>query len=247
ATHPAVVAGDLDTGLVERVLPGLVPGPAVPGESAVPGAAPVPGEVAAAAGLVFHATPRGEDPWEVTDGWRLGAPAWTTWRLESKDGVHAVQVRGLPEEEAYVLVDGTETGARIGVDGARLSVTIGGRTAHYLHVRDGDTLWLGRGGRAWSFTRHLIGDPGDRPGAAAAGDGVVRSPMPGTVLLVKAQVGERVSAGQPLVIVEAMKMEHTVTAPLDGVVAELPAQPGRSVDMDAVLAVVTADGPSREA
>ncbi|MFI7420579.1 acetyl/propionyl/methylcrotonyl-CoA carboxylase subunit alpha [Nonomuraea sp. NPDC049684] len=227
ARHPAVVAGELDTGLVERVLPELLP------ESGVPR------EVAAAAALIFHTLPQGPDPWQVTDGWRVGEPAWTTWRLESRDGVHAVPVRGLPGRSAEVLLDGEAVPARITTGGGAAAVTLGGRTARYLTARHGDTLWLGKDGESWAFTRHLIGDPGDRPGAAGAGDGVVRSPMPGTVLLVKVQPGDRVSEGQPLVVVEAMKMEHTVTAPCDGVVAELPVQPGKPVDMDAVLAVVT--------
>ncbi|RSN10375.1 acetyl/propionyl-CoA carboxylase subunit alpha [Nonomuraea sp. WAC 01424] len=227
--HPAVEAGELDTGLVERALPELLP------------QAGVPGEVAAAAALAFHTLPQGPDPWQVTDGWRIGEPAWTTWRLESRDGVHAVPVRGLPDRSAEVLLDGETVPARVTTGGGELAVTLGGRTTRYLTARHGDTLWLGRDGESWAFTRHLIGDPGDRPGAAAAGDGVVRSPMPGTVLLVKVQTGDRVSEGQPLVVVEAMKMEHTVTAPRDGVVAELPVQPGRPVDMDAVLAVVTGE------
>ncbi|NRQ39944.1 ATP-grasp domain-containing protein [Nonomuraea sp. NN258] len=229
AAHPAVRAGELDTGLVERVLPDLLP------------AAESPAEVIAAAALVFHTLPQGGDPWQVTDGWRVGAPAWTTWRLESRDGVHAVQVRGLPARAAEVMVGETPVPARLRADGAELTVTLGGRTGHYLHARQGDTLWLGRDGQAWTFTRHLIGDPGDRPGAGTAGDGVVRSPMPGTVLVVKAQVGDRVSEGQPLLIVEAMKMEHTVTAPRDGLIGELPVQAGQPVDMDAVLAVVTSE------
>jgi len=128
--------------------------------------------------------------------------------------------------------------ASLRVAADRLTVTLDGRTGHYAWARDGDTLWLGRDGHTWALTRHRVGDPGDRPGAAGAGDGVVRSPMPGTVLVVKAQAGDRVSEGQPLLIVEAMKMEHTVTAPRDGVVAELLAQAGRPVEMDAVLAVV---------
>ncbi|PZG18743.1 acetyl/propionyl/methylcrotonyl-CoA carboxylase subunit alpha [Nonomuraea aridisoli] len=229
--HPAVEAGELDTGLVERVLPELVPADGTP-----------PDDVLAAAALVFHAMPQGDDPWEVTDGWRVGECAWTTWRLESRAGVHAVPVRGLPEESAEVRLGGQSLPARVRRDGSGLAVTLAGRTEHYLCVRRGDTLWLGRDGAAWSFTRHLIGDPGDRARAAGAGDGVVRSPMPGTVLVVKTQPGERVSEGQPLVIVEAMKMEHTVTAPCDGVIADLPAQAGRPVDMDAVLAVVTPEG-----
>ncbi|GAA3142049.1 acetyl/propionyl/methylcrotonyl-CoA carboxylase subunit alpha [Nonomuraea roseoviolacea] len=267
-THPAVRSGAMDTGLVERVLPDL------------PLAGEPPAKALAAAALAFHALPQGADPWEVTDGWRVGARAWTTWRLESRGGVHAVQARGLPYEAAEVRVpgdgpgahpgggpaahpgggpavhpgdgpdgrsgDGADQGtpARIRRDGSRLSVTLGGRTGHYACARDGDTLWLGRDGSAWAFTRHLIGDPGDRPGAAGTGDGVVRSPMPGTVLVVKVQAGDLVAEGEPLLIVEAMKMEHTVTAPLAGRVTELPAQAGRPVDMDAVLAVVTPEEES---
>jgi biotin carboxyl carrier protein len=63
--------------------------------------------------------------------------------------------------------------------------------------------------------------------------------MPGTVLAVHVAVGGRILAGQPLLVVEAMKMEHVVTAPADGVVTTLSAQPGAQVTLDEVLAVVT--------
>ncbi|NUR86707.1 MAG: ATP-grasp domain-containing protein, partial [Nonomuraea sp.] len=238
-THPAVVAGELDTGLVERVLPELT------------GEVEAPWEAAA---LVFHALPQGSDPWEVTDGWRMGAAAWTSWRLESRGEVRTVRVRGLPEISAEIATDDADDGrvtpgapdgagaggvsARLVRLGGAIAVEVAGRTTRYACVRDGETVWLGAGGRSWSFTRHLLGDPGDRPGAAAAGDGVVRSPMPGTVLVVKAQQGEQVTEGQPLIVVEAMKMEHTITAPRDGVLAELAVKVGQPVDMDAVLAVV---------
>ena len=66
--------------------------------------------------------------------------------------------------------------------------------------------------------------------------------MPGTVLAVKATRGERVRSGQPLLIVEAMKMEHTVSAPADGVLAELAAVVGQQVALDETLAVITPDG-----
>ena len=69
--------------------------------------------------------------------------------------------------------------------------------------------------------------------------------MPGTVVAVLAEAGQQVTSGQPLVIMEAMKMEHTVTAPADGVVTELAAKAGQQVRMDEILAVigpVSADG-----
>jgi acetyl-CoA/propionyl-CoA carboxylase biotin carboxyl carrier protein len=62
--------------------------------------------------------------------------------------------------------------------------------------------------------------------------------MPGTVVAVHVNVGQAVSAGQPVLVVEAMKMEHTVTAPLDGTVTELTAKEGQQVRMDEVLAVM---------
>lgn len=259
--HPAVVAGDLDTGLVERHLDELVAREGVPDD------------VLAAAALVLHHehVPAGPaDPWDVPDGWRLGEAAWTVYRLESRDGVRELRVRGLPASGAEVLlsadlsadlsgdlsgdvsgdVSGDGAGAGAGTvralladEGEDLLVTLGETTRRYAVARDGDTVWLGHDGDAWAFTRRHLGDPGDRAGAGGPGDGLVRSPMPGTVLVVKVAPGDRVTEGQPLLIVEAMKMEHTVTAPIDGVVAELRVRTGQAVGMDAVLAVVGGEEP----
>ncbi|MGC5010381.1 biotin carboxylase N-terminal domain-containing protein [Streptosporangium sp. DT93] len=254
--HPAVLAGDLDTGLVERHLDELIP------------AQGVPADVLASAALLLHrehvpAAPA--DPWDVPDGWRLGEAAWTVYRLESRDGVHELRVRGLPGTGAEIRLPGDEpsaSGAGAGTPGAggdqagpvtvraRLAeagedviVTVGGTARRYAAALDGDTVWLARDGDAWALTRRHLGDPADRAGAGGAGDGQVRSPMPGTVLVVKAAPGDRVAQGQPLLIVEAMKMEHTVTAPIDGVVEELRVRAGQAVAMDAVLAVVRGEEP----
>src|SRR5690606_3852293 len=122
-------------------------------------------------------------------------------------------------------------------DGRTLVVTVHGRTLRYARATDPAGLWLGRDGAAWRFTD----DPRLAPvrGGGAAADGAVRSPMPGTVLSVAVAPGDRVVAGSPVAVVEAMKMEHTVTAPLDGTVTELHARPGRPVAMDEVLAAIT--------
>ncbi|MEU8276097.1 biotin carboxylase N-terminal domain-containing protein [Microbispora bryophytorum] len=224
---PEVAAGRLDTGLVERRLGDLVRGE-------------VPDEVLAAAALVFHAGHHDrvrptDDPWDVADGWRVGEPAWTVHRL----GV-PVRVRGAAGDAEIEVNDRSLGRARLEWTGTdEVAVTLGGVTRRYTVARNRDTVWLGEGGHAWPVTRHDPGDPTDRQGGALAGDGVVRSPMPGTVLLVKAAEGDRVTAGQPLVVVEAMKMEHTLTAPADGVLAELRARPGQTVELDAVVARVT--------
>jgi len=76
-------------------------------------------------------------------------------------------------------------------------------------------------------------DPDD-----ALAHGSLLAPMPGSVLRVGAAVGDAVTAGQPLVWLEAMKMEHTITAPADGVLAELNVEPGQQVEVGAVLARV---------
>ena len=79
---------------------------------------------------------------------------------------------------------------------------------------------------------------------AAVAQGSLLAPMPGSVLRVDAAVGDTVTAGQPLIWLEAMKMEHTVTAPSDGVLAELNVEAGQQVDVGAVLARV--DTPQGE-
>ena len=131
------------------------------------------------------------------------------------------------------------------LEGGTLVVTSPGRTQRYVYAHADTaaghgTAWLGRDGQAWALTEEEPLAAG--PAAAGAGDGVVRSPMPGTVLAVKTASGERVRAGQPLVIVEAMKMEHTVSAPVDGVVADLTVTAGQQVGLDETLAVISPAG-----
>jgi acetyl/propionyl-CoA carboxylase alpha subunit len=81
---------------------------------------------------------------------------------------------------------------------------------------------------------------------AAVAQGSLLAPMPGSVLRVGAAVGDTVTAGQPLIWLEAMKMEHTVTAPSDGVLAELNVVAGQQVDVNAVLARVDTEGEAHK-
>lgn len=206
--HPAVVAGELDTGLVEREVDGLV-------------ATDVPEEVyeAAAAVRLEALRPRGDgwtDPFSVPSGWRMGGePKAAAFHLRVTDPVEHTP-------------RGTHT-----VTGDRVTVTLDG-VRHTFH-RAAD--WLGRDGDAWQVRDH---DPvaASLNRSAHAGADSLTAPMPGTVTVVKVAVGDEVSAGQSLLVVEAMKMEHVISAPHAGTVAELDVAPGTTVAMDQVLAVI---------
>ncbi|GAA4237922.1 acetyl-CoA carboxylase biotin carboxylase subunit [Actinomadura meridiana] len=221
--HPSVVAGDLDTGLVERSLDELTAGTSVPDE------------VLAAAALerMLALESAGDDPWDVPDGWRPGARAWTPWIITPSGGTPIeVRVQGRAASAQVAIDEGPPVAASLT---RPFTLTYAGRTTSFEAARDGRTLWLGRDGHTWALGEHVRAEGA---AAEATGDGVLRSPMPGTVLAVKAAEGDRVTKGQPLVVVEAMKMEHTVTAPLDGVVADLPVRAGAQVALDAVLVVI---------
>ena len=85
--------------------------------------------------------------------------------------------------------------------------------------------------------------PSSRPSASPAGDnGSIVAPMPGTLIRYEVEVGQEVAAGDVVLIIETMKMENALNAPIDGKIASLPCQPGQSVAKDAVLAVVEAVG-----
>jgi 3-methylcrotonyl-CoA carboxylase alpha subunit len=100
-------------------------------------------------------------------------------------------------------------------------------------IVSGDEVIIFSAGRAFKFDRASRGSVG-----AAAGDGAILAPMPGKVTSVEVTAGDKVSKGQRLLTLEAMKMEHGLVAPFDGVVAELNAVAGAQVQVDAVLAKI---------
>ncbi|MFE3737362.1 biotin carboxylase N-terminal domain-containing protein [Streptomyces sp. NPDC059134] len=222
---PAVVAGELDTGLVEREMAALVPDG-------------VPPEVYAAAAAVRQAElepsaaegPTGAagwvDPFSVPSGWRLGgAPAPVR---------HSLRVAG---QDPVTYEISASDGFR--VEPGLVTVTLDGVT-HTFH-RAG--RWLGRDGESWHVQDFDPVEAALRGAGAAGGVDALTAPMPGTVTVVKVGVGDTVVAGQSLLVVEAMKMEHVISAPHGGTVAELDVTPGATVAMDQVLAVVTPAGP----
>ncbi|MHA6786016.1 acetyl/propionyl/methylcrotonyl-CoA carboxylase subunit alpha [Pseudonocardia saturnea] len=239
-----VRAGRLDTGLVGRRVDDWT-------------RAELPTDVlaAAAAYSLLELEPTGPvvDPFDVPGGWRVGEPAWTTWRMvvaghEPVD----VRIRGRASDAVCSVGDGTSGNGTSGPGGPAVPVRgkggpgrlfraqVDGVDRPYTVARDGHTLWIGRDGYAWGVREEA---PLEAAAAAdAAGGGPVLSPMPGTVTVVEVTEGQRVAAGDRLVVVEAMKMEHVLTAPVDGVVRELRARAGATVARDAALLIVEPEG-----
>ncbi len=100
-----------------------------------------------------------------------------------------------------------------------------------------DEVLISEGGQSWSFTRWRA----DGLAAGGAGDGAILSPMPGRIIAVAVTEGQAVSTGQPLVTLEAMKMEHVLTAPFDGVVTDLKAETGGQVAEGIALVRIVAE------
>jgi acetyl-CoA/propionyl-CoA carboxylase biotin carboxyl carrier protein len=247
-TDPDVRAGRLDTGLVGRHLDGLV-------RDALPADV-----LPAAAGLALAALePSGDvvDPFDIPGGWRIGEPAEVRWKMTvtstTVEGTETNEVRARGRAASALVAVGDAAPVRVRAahpapgsgrapgSGGRVAVTVDGITREYAvardtGARDGATLWLGRDGQAWAIREQA---PLEAAAAASAGSGgPVVSPMPGTVTVVEVTEGQAVAAGQRLFVVEAMKMEHVLAAPVDGIVRDLRAKPGTTVAKDAVLAVV---------
>ena len=227
---PEVRSGRLDTGLVERVAPALL-------------ADDVPDDVlvaAAMAGLVAREAERAsDDPFDTLADWRLGGPAWVVHRWATGDHVpEAVTVRGSASSAEVRLGSGAVVAAAAVLDGEDLLVTVEGREVRWAWAEAAGVRWLGRTGSAWAFQEapaHVARGP-----EAADGAGPLLAPMPGTLTAVHVAVGDAVTTGQPVVSVEAMKMEHVVRAPGPGEVTVLPVAVGDQVSLDQVVAVLAA-------
>ncbi|WP_432254107.1 biotin carboxylase N-terminal domain-containing protein [Streptomyces sp. HNM1019] len=193
-----------------------------------------PGGAHAAAGTA----PRAADP-------RPAADAGTSTPADAGAGTTATPARAGADAAWRPAADtGAAVRARlIALDDGSVLLDLDGVTHRLRHAVHGASHWLGRDGDAWRVVGHDPVEEALSGGAAAAHAGELTAPMPGTVTVVKAAVGDEVTAGQGLLVVEAMKMEHLISAPHDGTVTELEVTPGSTVAMDQLLVVVTPHEP----
>jgi 3-methylcrotonyl-CoA carboxylase alpha subunit len=209
AADPDFAAGNVDTGMIGRRQAEM---------TAAPPATPAHVAAAAVAAADLDIRPDAADPWAALAGYAHFQPLARTVALSHDGG-----------EIAARLTVAANGNARVEMDGASVDTpAAGGRLA--------TARWPGHvtvfaGAASHTFALH---DPFADADAAAAGGDALRAPMPGLVKLVRVAAGEAVTKGQPLLVLEAMKMEHTIAAPHDGVIGEIVPE-GAQVTDGAVL------------
>jgi acetyl-CoA/propionyl-CoA carboxylase, biotin carboxylase, biotin carboxyl carrier protein len=235
---PDVVAGRLDTGLLDRRMPDFQP--AEPGDREL---------ISAAAYKWLRGWPEPvTDLWAVPSGWRIGEQAPTTFRLHSGDRTDHVYLTGTPQRATAAVENGESHSLTATLDGDLLTVILDGlRTAYLVAVGGPDgtgQIWLSGAGHT-AVVEQLREAP-VRPDDELSGDAELISPMPGSVVAVGVSDGQHVEVGTVIVTVEAMKMEHALSAPVDGVV-ELLVAVGDQVKVGQPLAKVTAGSAGESA
>ncbi|TRW82013.1 biotin/lipoyl-binding protein [Mycolicibacterium sp. 018/SC-01/001] len=228
--HPAFLSGATDTAFFDTHGLGQLAAPVADAETTTLAT------VAAALADAAHNRAVAQVFAGIPSGWRNLASGWQTKSYVDDDGSS--------HEVAYRI---TRDGVRIA---GRDDITVVSASPEQVVL-----AVTGEGPRVdrpFSVARHGADVYVDSPTAAvhlvaqarfpdpadAVAHGSLLAPMPGSVLRVGAEVGDTVTAGQPLVWLEAMKMEHTIAAPADGVLAELNVTAGTQVQVGAVLARV---------
>ncbi|OBJ64652.1 acetyl/propionyl/methylcrotonyl-CoA carboxylase subunit alpha [Mycobacterium asiaticum] len=230
---PRVQAGDLDTALLDERLADFAP-------------LAVPDDVFAAAGLyvqwAIDRRARG-NLWATPNGWRVGgaaAPVRTAMRTPLRS--ETVSVWGLPGSATVEVGDGETASATVQLEHGQLVVTLDSVRREYRCAEADRHLWIGDERGTWHIREaeeHKIDRAaGDRPAE-------VLSPMPGNVIAVQVGSGDEVSEGDVVVVVEAMKMEHALAAPVSGQ-AEVLVAVGDQVKFEQVLARFVPADQSKE-
>ncbi|MFA7665856.1 MAG: acetyl/propionyl/methylcrotonyl-CoA carboxylase subunit alpha [Burkholderiaceae bacterium] len=241
----AFAAAELDTGLIEQRKATLLPPPRPPAlrELAIAAAAVAvlertggpaapaarPDHEAAGTDAAWH------DPWTSADGWRHSG-AWLVRSLRFSHGDADYEVSVEYDRSGWTVRAGDEavrlTGLSFDTGSGTLRGLVGDTVFEVGIALAGESLYL-FGPEGALVLRWA--DPLAHAGDDAAEVGGLSAPMPGKVIAVLVEAGARVTRGQPVIVIEAMKMEHTITAPAAGTVTELRYRVGDQVDEGAAL------------
>jgi 3-methylcrotonyl-CoA carboxylase alpha subunit len=243
AAHPEFESGVVDTGFIERNRATLTP-PRRTAPDTVFAAAALARLLAREDAAKAAASRSGEpfSPWARTDGWRLNGRGHQ--ELIFGDGAEERLVCARDQGGSWLL---QFDGRAILAQGERradaaLSMLLGGVRKQITVLDHGAEIGVFLDGESWRLTEvdPLAARAGEDPTA-----GRLTAPMPGRVTQLMVEPGTSVRRGQPLIVIEAMKMEHTVTAPTDGVIEAVRFAPGDLVEEGAELIALAPEGQER--
>ncbi len=210
ADHPAFRAGEVDTGFIGRHAAALAP------------ASEVPDDALLLAALASFAPASGSGPFARP--FRLNLPVERSVRLWNGATLHALTLRPVGDRVRIAGLDSiAEAGARH--DGIAITADVGGRLISGHVVTGESTVEVRIAGATWRLATRAP----RRDAVAGASDGRITAPMPGRVLAVDVAPGQTVVAGERLLVLEAMKMEHRITALAAGTVGAVHIAAGDQV------------------
>jgi 3-methylcrotonyl-CoA carboxylase alpha subunit len=230
--HPVMAAGQVTTDFLER---------RVSLEELV--AAPTREALLAALGAAMSGALGEDDPWLALGPWRPGGAV--ALELEHEGRPWRVEARREPGSVRRwrAAVEGEEvTAAFVPGPQGRLLVEAQGRSWPARVSRLADGLLVEQGGRSFRFRWHRPRPAEGRGPPPEAGSHLLVAPLSGIVVKVAAEEGQRVRARQTVIVLEAMKMEHSVDAPADGILRRLHCRPGDRVKEGQVLAELEPEG-----
>jgi acetyl/propionyl-CoA carboxylase alpha subunit len=190
-----------------------------------------------------HPAAASNDPWAAVDGFTPNLPASVQFSLQLRGQQHAIAIGAQKREQTAITVDETSISVThvsrgadeiaATLDGLRMKAAV---FVYEIHVH----VWLE--GQHYDFVHE---DPRSREFSASATGGGLTTPLPGVVVAVKVIEGQTVAAGEVLMVIEAMKMEHAITAPHDGTVGTVHYAPGDRVSEGSALLELTAADEKR--
>ena len=230
--HPSFVAEDVDTSFIDRHRKELIPEPRATPDRAL------------AVALLYLLTSRARNdavsapasdpysPWALSDGWRMNEDPQELMHLIDGEDEVTIPVRGTPEGYVFHLADGEMrvSGALVGE--TELEAELDGERVRATVARHGSSLTIWLGGQTFNLETK---DPLALGPVEEEEGGRLTAPMPGRITRVFVDDGDQVERGAALVVLEAMKMEHTIAAPADGRVDKVNFAVGEWVDEGVAL------------